>query len=633
MYLYFNTKNSGSKLSVDWIAVRKYAATEPTLALITTAPNKKYVWTDANRAGSCSFGVNYAVSVPTSDIGGLATFGVNYGFTVKGDLTGNVAFTVRYGFLVDGKVVTPTQGSLVIGGTSRRDLTAKMWTAGVRYNKAETGGPTSTIFDKPVEIYVPDHNGVSRCIFAGFYPSQTATYTPGNKHEEFVGYSYDQKLQYVIWKPELLLLKAIADQDLTNYQRLDFDNTVNNFTTGRWISGGTSGATARIVGTRQQWIYGTGGESYLVPENSIVLTEIDGTFLDDETITEVGGSGEALVNGSALVPLNFGAAAMYPENWIETALGANAWATTRGVKPQRINPVDPVVETWTVKPAVQWSFQSEETIQQAIDDIAKYHNFIFLVKWKLLPGYSTYTPCAYFVHQDDIDNPEDYALTEHRGLDLPAEVTFTFSTDKYVIGDITCKISGDSKYNQVIIRCQDLDTRTWYESTRIAGTTESAGVYYNDEIACPYPNITDQNLVSQADVDAAAALLYSYLSLRIATYEVTFARRTDLELLQKVVFSGFTDIPNDTYRIISIEYEWAAAAIFVHTTLIPDSQFKAQLGINRLYDNSTNEVRNVILNELAKLPKFTVSTAKDIDGNKVLGESEAGISEVSRDAS
>lgn len=65
---------------------------------------------------------------------------------------------------------------------------------------------------------------------------------------------------------------------------LDFDAQTANFTTGQKVTGSTSGANANIAGQIDNGTTGT-----------LFLTSVQGTFVDNETITDSGGS--ALVNG------------------------------------------------------------------------------------------------------------------------------------------------------------------------------------------------------------------------------------------------------------------------------------------------------------------------------------------------
>jgi hypothetical protein len=602
-----------AETAVDWIFMRDYAATEPTLTLSSLVS-----------ADTPISGIFLSTTYTES-----ASFGVNYGFTVSStrDLVETTAFTVRYGFIASGITFKPTtQDALVIGGESQRNLSGKTWVCKLRYNKGITGGLSSSMFDTNIYLLVPDHTGTNRCIFCGYFPSQTARYEPANNSEEFTGYDYAMKLTGQVLPDNLLEILAPDNQDTDPYQRMDIKAITHQFHIGKLITGATSGAVARIAATPGHWLYSADlTESYLVPSSELVLSNVSGTFQDSEAVAETGGTGAASVDG-ALSPLDFGVSTYYPEVWLREVLGGDNWQNTTGIYPYRLNPVGTVSGSWTPKPYDTWFFQSAQTKMQAIEELAAYHNFIFLVKWKDI-GIGDYTPVAYFVHQDDIDISGG-AATEHQGLDLPDKVTITASTDTYLVGSVDATIAGEGKVNKVTIRCQDVNG-VWYQNTPVSGTTESAAVFSGGEIPVEYFK-EDPNLVSQADCDTAAALLYSYLSMRISTYKAVFRQRTDFELLQLIAFSGYTEIPDGDYRIIDIRYTWEAAAVFVHVTLIPQSQFKASLNVNRMYINSTLEIQRIIRAEMAKQPAVVAGTVTDISGNLVKGVTEAGTSIISR---
>jgi hypothetical protein len=237
---------------------------------------------------------------------------------------------------------------------------------------------------------------------------------------------------------------------------------------------------------------------------------------------------------------------------------------------------------------VSWTFSGDAKKRDALDQMAEYDNFVTLVKFKQLVG-TTYTPCFYRVHMDDIDNPDDYALTEHRGLSLPAAVTVT-ATDKYLVGRVEIDINGASKRNKVRVRCQGLDG-VFYENVQVmdngsgtSGTaTCSAGVWDEEEKPLVYLE-TNPALFTRAQAQLRAALLYQYLSLKICTYKATFSKRVDFERYQILTLSGHsaTHVPDGDYRIIGIKYRKYPANVFVDVTLIPVDQFAAQVKINRV---------------------------------------------------
>lgn len=70
---------------------------------------------------------------------------------------------------------------------------------------------------------------------------------------------------------------------------LNYDAQTANFTLGAIVTGGTSGATARITAATNSGVSG-----------SLTLQDINGTFLDDETLTDTS-AGTALVNGTITI--------------------------------------------------------------------------------------------------------------------------------------------------------------------------------------------------------------------------------------------------------------------------------------------------------------------------------------------
>jgi len=611
-FLQFQINNvSGASITADWIACRLYAATEPTLTLDTSM--------------MCSPSL-YPVTVMASALSESCSFSVSYGFATPSLGLGipPAELEVRYGFIAAGKVDRPLPTTLMISGSASRDLAVKCWTAHLRYWKGTTGGAGSSIFGSTHTVLAPDHNAVNRCVFHGFIDSENADYMPANNSEEFIAYDFQRKLSGQIVPDYLLEILSPTDQGSAAYQRLDIKAIAHMFHRGKIITGETSGAIARIAATPGIWLYSADRtESYLVPSSRLVLSNITGTFTDSEKITETGGTGEAYVNG-AVSPLDFGVSTYYPEGWLRELLGGDNWQNTTGICPYRLNPVGSATGTWTAKPYDTWFLPDEQKKQQSIDDVFNYHNFIVLVKWKDI-GLGGYTPCMYAVHQDDIDQTSG---TDHMGLDLPAKVMITNGTDTYLVGTVRLKVVGEGRINKVTIRCQDLDG-VWYQNTRESGVTESAGVFGDGEIVQDYYKV-DQNLISQADCDTAAALIYPYLSVRQTIYYATFQQRTDFEFLQLLEFSGYTEIPDGEYRIIHIEPRWAPAAVFVDVTLIPNSQFKASLAVNKMYTNPTLEIQRVIRAELAKQAAVVAGVVTVVDGNKVTGTTEAGISLISR---
>jgi hypothetical protein len=515
----------------------------------------------------------------------------------------------------------------------------RSWSARIEYDRTETAGVDSAALrGTTVTLAAPDHNNVSRVIFLGYYLAEEMKVVAGGRKETFFACDYAQKLSGRVVPDLLATLLQPSQQYTGNYQRLDYDAAVNTFTAGKIVVGGTSGAYGTIVETQDNWICDADGNPvYQVPPSALALTGVSGTFLDNETIAEVAGAGEALVNGT-LTQIDRTATVMYPQDWIRAILGGPVkWATETGCCPYRINPVNPVNPgTWSAPAYNQWTWQGSGTRQEAIDELSAYYNFIFCVKW-MSDGSIAY-PLAYWVHQDDIDNPDDYTLAEHRGLGLPAAITVTPS-DPYLAGTVTVSFRGDTGKNRVIVRGADPVTGTWYENARVpdiagneATATESAGVYYGTEIPDEYYDDADSRLISQADVQNRAALVYNYLKNGATTWQATFSRRFDLVLLQKMTFAGFaaSEIPDDTYRITGIAYHLAPAAGTVTVTLIRNRQFAASLAISRVYTGAGSTTRQQIRAALVKTAPDEAGVVTGVSGNAVTVRTESGRTRITR---
>jgi hypothetical protein len=562
------------------------------------------------------------------------------------DFMASITLTPIFSYAVS----IPSDGDLSLKATITRDMSMKAFTARVDYFKASTAGVDSTTFsNKTVILTAKDHLGVTRYPFVGFYDSEDMDLIPAARKEHMKGFCFAQKLNTRVVPASLIQLLHPGQQYTGYYQRLDFDYVVNNFTAGRIIKGQTSGATAVIVQTQNNWIYDSSGNPvYLVPSSTLALRDVSGTFADNETLEEIGGPGEALVNG-VLSQIDILATVMLPQDYIYQMLGGLKWQTETGIYPERINPVNPLYDgswdstytVWTpnvgpyVPPAFkQWSdWKRKQCRHDPIDDLSNYYNFIFYVKWT-----ADGIPHAYWVHQDDIDNPDDYALTEHRGLGLPAAVTVSLG-DAYLDSPVTPNIKGDTRASRVILGGYDAITGEYFENTEIPDITGNedtctcaSGVYYGTEIPVEYYDDTDTRMTNQADVQKMAHLIYLYRRHGAVTWTAVFRKRFDLVFLQKMIFSGFpaTEIPDDTYRIIGIEYDLIPGAGTVKVTLCRDSIFKVQLEMNKCFVNKTLETQRVIKAELDKMPQIKGGYATAESGTAITVQTEAGQTEVSR---
>jgi hypothetical protein len=294
-----------------------------------------------------------------------------------------------------------------------------------------------------------------------------------------------------------------------------------------------------------------------------------------------------------------------PSAIILALLGGDSWRNTTGIEPYNIQDVDAWGTTLTAKSFV---FDKKTSKKQAIDEICTYTNHIFVLKWRIDGVTGEVVPCAYFIHEDDVD-------TE---LDLPSKVTFT-SPSVYVKNGIKIEDKQNEKVNRVRVAGANPITGDWYEAV-----VESAGVTYGDEIAIEY-YAESSNLDTQQKVDDKAQALFDFFNTVAKTYTATLIGRADLELYQLVNFSGYSLIGTEDMRIIGISYTDYGTHNETTIQFTSDQALSDLKALNRsmggdIYNNTTNILNHYFID----LTKIAVGTITGIDGNSATIELEDG---------
>jgi hypothetical protein len=295
-----------------------------------------------------------------------------------------------------------------------------------------------------------------------------------------------------------------------------------------------------------------------------------------------------------------------PATVLTGILGGNDWMNSTGIKPYRINSVTEWGDTLATK---VFDFSRSTMMQQAIERICDYTRYVFWVKWKLI-GIFLY-PVAYFCHEDDIDDAD-------LGLELPDPVTFA-AGNGYVLDDaITIQNKNEEKYNRVIVIGRNNAGDVYF------GTAETADVTNGDELPVVYIE-NSGSWTTQAQVDARATELLTFYSEPSKTYRCKLADRVDLELLQKVKFTGYTGIPEDWMRITRIRFDVGAAKKIIEIEFTPDAKLSS---IRRMYrcmtPDDVSETEAVFDAKMGNIAGNEIGTIIAIDGNTATVEYEDG---------
>lgn len=256
---------------------------------------------------------------------------------------------------------------------------------------------------------------------------------------------------------------------------------------------------------------------------------------------------------------------------------------------------DALENTCTNEGYCNWT--PETSKMKAIEDMCNQCNKIWWIRFKETSS-NVYKPCATCVAYENIDNF------------LPAMVTFTASSD-YVI-DIGINIDRTEEYNRIIVYGTDPNTGVWY--TKIE---EIAAVTAGEEKSIDYV-YESEKLTTQSKVDAKATDLYAKLYTTSSdTYTATLTNRYDLELLQKVKFVGYSDIPEIEMRISAISYQRQLNNDRVVISFAQDQPFTDTELIDKTTESDTVQIQEQVTREAVReLPNVAVGEITAIDGNE-----------------
>jgi hypothetical protein len=266
---------------------------------------------------------------------------------------------------------------------------------------------------------------------------------------------------------------------------------------------------------------------------------------------------------SQVVPLRITDKDTNPATTLKTMLGDDDWAAKTGLNCVDGHINDVVDWTGAAGVATQKSFEwkLETKKQTAINDMCDYSGSIFYIKYKAVGG--IWYTVAYFVADDAIDGAT--------GFDLSAKVTFT-KPDPYVI-NISKSLDESDKVNRIIVYATNREDGTWKTKTKESPEVTSGAEIPIEMVIPGYvvepPPASDAALQTAADEKADELYGLFYTNATTTIINATLARRADLELWQKVAFSGYSNISSADMRIVGITYKHTATNDTVEIQCIP----------------------------------------------------------------
>lgn len=617
-------KDSGSTtFELDIFYVRKYTATEPTLSIVwhgtavSSAAIVAYLGSLPYTGTEYSFDpVNIDHGIVPGDLGveyDIATVGVSHNIAAGVGVVeiemapAEILHAIYPTATWDRVIQNPTDdtGTLISVLVSRGKDDA-MTQATFEYDSDSVGNIFSNDYMTKIVVKIPDFSGTERIVFVGIAPSSRAVYSPAADKMTLTAVDYGLFLtKQVLEDKDLALLppgEQSADQNMAKV--LSYDYSTTPFQIGQKIVGGTSKASGRIIEIAQ-------GASWRV-----TLYPATGSFVDNEDLL-VGGVKFAQADGRSVdIPYAPYWSVTNPEDWIRSVLGGSNWMRVTGIEPYKIVGTSGYWDTEDC-PAVPFMFGSKEKKFDAIKRLVKYLRYIDIVKPRDSGG-GNYVPSYYCVPESLIDDPV-------YGLDLPAPAYLTGPNDPYLAVPIELEQNGENQVDLVRVTCQDLNG-TWLESKQQNSRVSSG--------EGPYLELYDepQDIATQEDLDDYCLDLFNLYSSRGATWTATLLDRSDLQIYQLLIITGYgAKIPNGTYRIIKISYERSCAVNKVHVTFMLASAFSTLLRLGRTYTDSITEIQRIVHHELDKTQYTELGTCIANDGITVTYETEAKIQGRGRD--
>ena len=600
----------------DWIFIRKYVATAPTLAAYFTGVSPRLPHQGVHGL-TLSAGTEYAFDPVNVDHGMVAGYGgqeiiqttnVNHSMTPGAGAQDVECGAVNiyhpiYPTASWAQIIDPVVDSgYLIGVTVSQSMDDAMAEAVFEYDGNEIGNYFSGDYMTQVHVTIPDYLGVSNCVFVGIIPSSHAVYDVARDKMTMRAVDYGLFLSKQTLDIKDLSILPPGDQTSEGAniaKTLSCDNITRPFQLGQTIKGATSGASGTIVD--------------IAAAHILWLYPATGNFVDDEII-QVGGVDVAYADGRSV---NTSYTPYYattsPEDWVRSILGGNNWMRVAGIEPTEIESSAGYWDTADC-PAVAFMFSSLEKKRDALKRVAAYMSYMWHVKPRSI-GTGIYTQAGYFIKQTSIDSL----------LALPAAATIAGPDD--FAGPITLDQDGELQVDVVKVRCQGLKG-TWLPEEIRSNSFYDAG-------EGPYREFRDEpkDICTQTDLAAYATDMYNLYSARTRSWSGTLVARADLQLYQLLTISGMgTEVPDGTYRITKITHEYGCAKNLTHITFMLSTSFSILRKYGMTYKDSISKVQQIAEGLENRKPQTELATVTATDGWTITYGTEAGNTGMGRDS-
>ena len=275
----------------------------------------------------------------------------------------------------------------------------------------------------------------------------------------------------------------------------------------------------------------------------------------------------------------------------------SGWQAESGIEPYNIMSVT----GWgTTVPKRLFTIDETTSKLQVIQQLADHCHFIFTVKWKKYIGDDFWTPIAYFIPYDQVDAE----------LDVPAPATITLAGNFVETVDITD--NNDERRNFVRVSGMNVGPFGVWDVGSAGTPAQEAG----EELRIEY-DVKRPDLESAAECQTIAEQILAILDNPPAVYKVKMHSRVDLDLYQKVKFTGFDMVPEDWFRIIGIEYHRDLTGTWVMVECVADGDFSSTQLLRTLVASFVNETQAIARQTVREeVPEDVVGEITAIDSDE-----------------